>query len=1188
MKIAGVDFPEQLLNALRDGRLVVFAGAGVSMGAPAHLPSFRRLAEKVADGTGQFIGNDEPEDRFLGRLKDRGTDVHRIAADVLQPDASKPTELHRNLLRLYGAPDDVRIVTTNFDLLFEQSAAALFHSDPQLFQGPALPVGSRFQGIVHLHGSVANPKEMVLTHRDFGRAYLTESDGWARRFLVDLFTNYTVLFVGYSHSDTIMTYLTPALPPDAAQRRFALIGDQSDQPERWQRLGIQPIVFHQENDNDFRRLDDAIKGLADYVRRGILDWQQEISAIAGGHPPIDDESAAIIEHALANPDLTRFFVEAATLPEWLDWLERRKRLDALFREEKLNQTDRQLSFWLTRNFAIRYCDRVFSLIERHSEMVNPRLWVSLCHCLSQKNDVELDASTLTKWVHFLMISVPPYSHSLHVDMRLHRLAEACADHGALQSLLLVYDAITARQNPVRYSSAEQTYSGQRDLMNQHNMQILWQNCLQPHLPEVAYSLLERTTMRLEERHALMQAWGYAEGHYGTDSYRRTAIELHSQDEYPKCSSGIDALINVARDCLEWMAANDPRYISNWCDRFVGSTAPLLRRLAIHAVSARRDLSDDDKIAWLLQRCDVNEAVARHEIFRAAATAYPQTGAHQRTALITAISEYQAPETGYDDPLPRLSAYHHFRWFHWLTTAAPDCAIAKAALDGVWGQYPEFAPTEHPGPNLWTHASPWVEIAQTLLEKSAVEALPDLLEALQTAEPHERGDILTAVSKAAQENLSWGLNLADALAESGTWDSELWRSLINAWATEEIDEDNAERLLSHLSVGKMHHHYPHEIANALRNLAQNAKDTDPIEWLEQANQIATALRQHVAEQERPAITIYAGGSPQYVSWLDRAINHASGQLALFWVNSIRLWKRQNPDSQALNGTYRSALDDIVRETGVSGQFGRTVLASRLHFFLAVDETWTLDRLLPLFDADHEDFQCAWDGFLVWGRLFPLTAEHIRASMIKALPKAVNTFDDRMIERFTHFYVEEIRLIIKDANDKLITEFVNRAGPKAKCQFAQEIWLRLEKLDETAQLEWWNGWLKDYWRNRLKGVPVGLDAGEVDYMLAWPPCLPGAFPEAVDLAIRMLSTINDDFSMSDNVPLNLIKNSDKNSDLLNRYPTEVACFIIRLDRFASEPFMWWLSAQEVVDTLLTKQLPEDVERGLRELKAKYGPL
>ena len=40
---------------------------------------------------------------------------------------------------------------------------------------------------------------MVLTDKDFGRAYLTE--GWARRFIQDLFLKFTVLFVGYSHND---------------------------------------------------------------------------------------------------------------------------------------------------------------------------------------------------------------------------------------------------------------------------------------------------------------------------------------------------------------------------------------------------------------------------------------------------------------------------------------------------------------------------------------------------------------------------------------------------------------------------------------------------------------------------------------------------------------------------------------------------------------------------------------------------------------------------------------------------------------------------------------------------------------------------------------------------------------------------------------------------------------------------
>ena len=84
MRMAGTEFPEPLLNALRDGRLVIFAGAGVSMGPPANLPGFRELARQVAECTGLSIGEYEPEDRFLGRVKEAGPDIHRIAAQRLQ------------------------------------------------------------------------------------------------------------------------------------------------------------------------------------------------------------------------------------------------------------------------------------------------------------------------------------------------------------------------------------------------------------------------------------------------------------------------------------------------------------------------------------------------------------------------------------------------------------------------------------------------------------------------------------------------------------------------------------------------------------------------------------------------------------------------------------------------------------------------------------------------------------------------------------------------------------------------------------------------------------------------------------------------------------------------------------------------------------------------------------------------
>ena len=1172
MKIAGVDFPDPLLDALRDGRLVVFAGAGVSMGPPAGLPGFRRLAEQVAEGTGQSLGESETVDRFLGRLKDRGTNVHQRASETLQGADPKPTTLHLNLLRLFREPRTVRTVTTNFDDLFEQAALGHFDSQPRVFQAPVLPLGNRFQGIVHLHGSVNEPEEMVLTHRDFGRAYLTESDGWARRFLIDLFTNCTVLFVGYSHSDTIMTYLTPSLPPDGGQQRFALIGDQIDDPSRWRRMGIEPVTFHQEHAKDFDGLDAAVAGLSSFLQRGVLDWQREITAIASGYPPIDDESAGIIEHALSDPVKTRFFVESAELPEWVEWLARNGHLARLFTYGELSERDQTLVCWLVSRFAMAHDSALFALIERYDRRLNPEVWRLLSWQMQDSIPQSPDAVVMTRWVLFLASAIPTDAN----DAALSWLAEACASVSATDSLLRVYEAMMNRPNRVPPRPEWRNSD-----MFHYYAQKIFSDCIEPNLPEMAEPLLALTTIRLKERHAILNAWEGRDATSRWDSFSRSAIEPHDQDNL---SRETDPLIDAARECLEWPAANAPVVAGVWCDRTAGSDVPLLRRLAIHALAARNDLSADDKIAWLLERCDVNEVAIHHEIFRAVAHEYPQAAPRQRTALIQAISEYRVPESEHYDS-EEISAHHSFTWFHWLHHSDPDCSIVKEALDAVWARRPDFVVSEHPDFTHY-HWSGVRSLTQStwdvgvLLARQAAEALPDLLAYQPTAQQwfdgHDSWAMLGAVRQAAEANPSWGLDLADAMAEIGAWNSDLWEYVITSWATAELDHNGVERVLSHLSAVELYRQHPREIANILSGLVRKTEESAAMELQDAANSIAVTLRQYVSSDKLLEFTASVGGTSQYVSWLNRALNHASGQLALFWIHSIVLWRRQQElTPQSLGAEYREALDAIIEEDGVLGKLGRTVLASNFHFFLAADEDWTINNLLPLFDTEHEDFQCAWDGFLYWGRLSPQIADLLREKFTTGVPRVAREFQGQMLTRFVEFYVTVMGWFISGGNDDWITEFFKHADEETKNQFAIAIGRRLRDLDESRQQEWWNVWLKDYWLNRLQGVPGCLDDVEIAQMLEWVIHLPGVFPEAVGVAIEMPSrTLTRSYILQDL----------GESELIERYPDDLAKFLVHLGRYDTSPW-FWEGSWEVVDKLLAKGLRADLNQGLRELVVRH---
>jgi SIR2-like protein len=226
----GPDLPERLLQAHEDGRLVFFCGAGISY--PARLPGFSGLVEKLyaklaitpnpvqraAIKAGQF-------DTAIGLLEGdigggRAT-VRQALASILTPDLNAPnsTVTHQALLTLATSRDGhLRLITTNFDRLFEE-VIAVQSLQVERFRAPLLPVPkNRWDGLVYLHGllpAVATTSELdrlIVSSGDFGLAYLTER--WAARFVSELFRNYAVCFVGYSINDPVLRYMMDALAAD--------------------------------------------------------------------------------------------------------------------------------------------------------------------------------------------------------------------------------------------------------------------------------------------------------------------------------------------------------------------------------------------------------------------------------------------------------------------------------------------------------------------------------------------------------------------------------------------------------------------------------------------------------------------------------------------------------------------------------------------------------------------------------------------------------------------------------------------------------------------------------------------------------------------------------------------------------------------------------------------------------------
>jgi len=121
-----IELPDELSRARDQGNLVIFAGAGVSRGPPSSLPLFTGLVERIAENAATPQESKESPDRFLGRLHHGGTRVHELAQTILLDPQSRPNPLHDLLLRLFGKPKAIRLVTTNFDRPAKPGGQTLF------------------------------------------------------------------------------------------------------------------------------------------------------------------------------------------------------------------------------------------------------------------------------------------------------------------------------------------------------------------------------------------------------------------------------------------------------------------------------------------------------------------------------------------------------------------------------------------------------------------------------------------------------------------------------------------------------------------------------------------------------------------------------------------------------------------------------------------------------------------------------------------------------------------------------------------------------------------------------------------------------------------------------------------------------------------------------------------------------
>lgn len=774
----GVKLPSIVEEAFDADKLVFFCGAGVSSASPSELPGFRGLARDVAIA----LGHPElvPEDKsipvqfdvVMGRLNEISRDIHSRVSARLKV-AVTPNDYHRDIWQIATAAGKTpRLVTTNFDKLFETAAAELaIPTTP--YVAPTLPLGDDFSDLVHLHGIVDPPPatRMVLTDQDFGRAYITE--GWATQFLTRMFAQYTVVLIGYSAEDSIVQYLNRALP--AGTKRFAFDKNTSDH-ELWDRLDITPIPFPSTPEDPYGALGAFLQSWRHRVTATATERFDAVKDFVEAGVEAAEADGDAVRWMLSDPELARHFRTHATATEWLRTLDATGVLDDVFTgtADATSEAD-EWARWVPSSIDDDDGVTLLAVLAAHEGGMHNDLWFQIWNKLYG----DFNGTQAHRKLVFVLAA-----------------ADAERDDGRLSALLpRIVDKDPETAEHLLVHLLEPTLR-----MKVASGWGIWADSLETRLRlRWKTSLLKDAWPRLfpalrDRGHLLTTILNLIRTVETTDAFftgrdRPEAISVRRQQvEDAGRSLRDDAyilVVDMGRDLLR--AAVQDHGITE-AIRLLDDLSEMNRRLAIDGLAEARSSEAEGLLNMLIQRGLPFDFRGRSEVFRLIEFAYPNSGDEAKVAFIDYIQTASgAPEES------GITDYSRYNILVWLSTVAPDDALVRdlrSEYERERGFEPDPAPNLTAGFRL-TDPDPSREAEGVFVELDPDALVATLADSDELPDEYSNGRVLRELGAYLERWPSRHLDVLDSMIGAGFENEAVWRIVLqdlvrqDVWIADEI-------------------------------------------------------------------------------------------------------------------------------------------------------------------------------------------------------------------------------------------------------------------------------------------------------------------------------------------------------------------------------------------------------------------
>ena len=971
----GPDIPQELVEAQERGEVVFVCGAGVSR--TVNLPSFERLTREVYAALNETWEGHPVEaagmapaspafDRTLFALQARlgggglrqaeqaRRQIVEAVQTLLAPPRGKRLTHHANILRLSrDAEMRSRVVTTNFDTLFERSRRQS-RLDPIASRATADmpgPGSADFEGVMHLHGRIEDKplslrrSDLVLTSAEFGEAYLRS--GWAARYVYDLARASTLVIVGYGADDPPVRYLLEVLSADRSRFpdirpifAFAPVVEGEvtaiEVEARWRLQGVSPIPYAALDDGaDHSRLYDTLAVWADY-QDDPTGWRKTKARELMGDGPDDltEGDWGRLTWALGRGDGGRLLGEVNPDPAWwgplrsrslvgstaayaVDWIRERLQDPAMFQQVV---GDRNLDLGTLNDLS------------SHLGGVDvPEPWSTGWRLLAQRG--KFHARGWDDGWFGLMRRVKRGETGL--DLR-RGVARALTPAPTVDRPFLWPDTEETAPRPVQHL---------RDLidLNFRTTGHADVKALVAAWPTEQDAVLLRTLVRalfdgLEEA----TEYGFANPDYDRASEQIKSISPHGQNQH---NDGFYDLVRLIADLLERLVQTDPDAVAQFAGEFGASPYILARRLHLHVLSwdapfeptvgAKALLALSDQEFWL--------GAFKREAMRLMVSRWAKFTNADRKAIEARLLAGPPRHIFLEDPAlnDEIVVISQLESVQRLGRIRNEGGILSRAatrtLDKGLSEHPAWRELtgERAEFSGWSEFHVGEQGDVDLLDGVAPEKLIDVAHDLAERDPFNQGEIWRKFSAAEPER---ALAALIAQSQDGAWPAWAWTPFF--WAMAETEDAGLEQRL----------------VTFLNGVAE--EDMKPFaasvaSWLQRREGLLSVARPEVMTLWDKLVSIVGAdvredaaddADPLFESW-----NRAPGHLARVLVEE--LVRRAPLSGASLPEDLALRFERLAQMPGHQGLLANITLAGQLPYLHQVDPAWADLSLVPKMAVDH---------------------------------------------------------------------------------------------------------------------------------------------------------------------------------------------------------------------------------------------